>query len=191
MNRLLTPELEYTGERMVPWDARTGAQVMLAHVARYAWALPFVYGKSVADLGCGTGYGAFMLSWAARRVVGLDSHLQTIHFAQTFFEAENLSFVVRNLESGPPLPTAEVYVAFEVLEHLGDPLRMLGRVNGGQLLWSVPVNDGSRFHKQVYSVDDAAAAFGGEIWLQQGGVIVPRAEAGFEAEHILGVNREA
>lgn len=187
MNRLLTPELEYTGERMVPWDARTGPHIMLAHAARYVWALPFVFDKTVVDLGCGTGYGAFMLSWAARRVVGLDSHLQTVYFAQTFFEAENLAFVVRNLEGGGPLPPAEVYVAFEVLEHLEEPQRLLERLKNRLLLWSVPVDDGSQFHKRVYSASDAARQFGGDIWYQRGGVIVPRDEAGFAPEHVLGI----
>ena len=52
-------------ERWAPWSNGLPAEVATAHVMRYAWALQFVEGKRVVDLGSGAGYGAFMLSWQA------------------------------------------------------------------------------------------------------------------------------
>ena len=45
---------------------------MSEHASRYALALVFAGGRHVLDLGCGTGYGSEMLTWAAASVRGFD-----------------------------------------------------------------------------------------------------------------------
>src|SRR2546423_14915069 len=42
------------------------------HVARYRYALPFVEGKTVLDIACGTGYGLSLLAGKAALVIGVD-----------------------------------------------------------------------------------------------------------------------
>ena len=42
------------------------------HASRYFFALPYVEGKSVLDIACGTGYGIGLLKGKARFVVGVD-----------------------------------------------------------------------------------------------------------------------
>lgn len=179
-------ELQYTGERAVPWNPCTGAHILNRHVMRYAWAVPWTYGKTVVDLGCGTGYGSFILSWGARRVLGLDMSREAVHFGQGRFEAQNLEYRVQDI-TADKLPGAEAYVAFEFLEHLDDPKAVIARLHGS-LLWSLPVNNESRFHRRAYSLAEAEALVpGSEIWYQDSvGTIVPRRRAWFQPSNVIG-----
>lgn len=176
----------YTGERAVPWNRHTGIQVLQPHVARYAWALQWVDGRFAVDLGCGTGYGSFMLSWAARQVVGIEREMEAVMFARQHFTAANLEFRQGDITNA--LPQAEVYTAFEVLEHIESPELVTRQIQNGLLVWSMPVNDGSRFHVRPYSVDQIESMMDGEFWYQSAdGVIVPKEQAWFEPTYVLGL----
>ena len=175
----------YTGERAVPWNRGTGA-ILIPHVARYAWALRFVASQRVVDLGCGTGYGSMILSWMARGGRGGDIDPEAIEFAFMSFRGPNLSFMQADLAHEPP-PPANLYVAFEFLEHLQDPRALLAKLHG-PLVWSLPVDDGSKFHARPYSAGEIEAMMGGEIYYQSDeGLIVEKEIAWFEPAYILGV----
>lgn len=179
--------LQYTGERVVPWSPAVGSPVMSCHLARYAWAMPHVYGRSVVDLGCGAGYGSYLMSWGAREVIGVDVSIDALAFARRWFMAGNLRYEVLDLEAAQ-LPSAQVYVAFEVLEHLTDPKALLNKITG-TLLWSVPVNDGSKFHRQVYGLSEATDLVPGSVIWYQGaaGAIVPLGKEWFSPAHVVGL----
>jgi SAM-dependent methyltransferase len=176
--------MQYTGERAIPWNAAVG-RVMDLHVQRYAWALQFCHGKRVADLGCGTGYGSFMLSWVASYVVGLDVSVLSIDFARSRFRAGNLDYLSGDITA--QTTPADVSVAFEVFEHLQSPDAALERIDG-TLLWSIPVQQPGGHHKRGYTAQQAESAFGGDIWYQsKAGYIVPKASAQFKPHNVLGV----
>lgn len=180
--------MQFTGERVVPWakDMQGWSWVMRDHLARYLWAIDWVSGKNVVDIGCGTGYGTFMLSWLASSAVGVDINPESIQFARDNFSHPSVSFSEVDL-STDSLPWAEVYVAFEVLEHLDDPRRVIEIVGNKTLLWSVPVNDPGRFHKRVYDARSAALLVPGSvIWHQyRDGHIGPPSVT--QPKYILGV----
>jgi 2-polyprenyl-3-methyl-5-hydroxy-6-metoxy-1,4-benzoquinol methylase len=104
-------------ERAMPGMA--DVHTLSQHVVRYGWALPYVAGRHALDLGCGSGYGAEILSWGARRVEGFDlwrpegdevpawPGVAALHWGHDL--------------SADPLPPANVGVMFEVLEHLAAP----------------------------------------------------------------------
>ncbi|MCX6644903.1 MAG: SAM-dependent methyltransferase, partial [bacterium] len=58
-------DLEFTGERVVPGKSPT--DLVEEHRARYEFALEFVKGKKIIDIGCGSGYGTSMLATAAEK----------------------------------------------------------------------------------------------------------------------------
>lgn len=176
--------MNWTGERAIPWVPEVG-RVMDQHVMRYAWALQFCRGKHVVDLGCGAGYGTYMLSWVANDVLGIDVDRETIDYAWRRFYSDNLCYQVQNLERGP-LPARDVCVAFEVLEHLVDPRGLMDRLQG-RVLWSLPIYSDSRFHRHAYN-PVKAEQFGGDIWYQSAaGAIVPKDRAWFKPVNVLGV----
>lgn len=179
--------MRYTGERAVPWNNNTGLHVMYPHIMRYAWATQFAWGESVVDLGCGTGYGSFILSMVADSVLGVDASNEAIIYADATFVAPNLEYERHNLLDGSPDAQASLYVAFEVLEHLADPMLLVDDLQA-PLVWSIPINVPNRWHVRAYKADDIVAMMGGTIYYQgQGGEIAPEGNIYFEPAYVLGV----
>lgn len=178
--------LEYTGERAVPWNDATG-YIMAAHVARYAWAVRYCFGRQVVDLGCGCGYGTFMLSWVAKCATGVDIDDKTITSAMHSFEAPNLSFLTADITQN--IPHGDAYVAFEVLEHLDKPRQLIDSLNA-PLLWSMPVCDGSEFHKKPYTLNEIDDLVGPIGWVQGvDGQITHVDHIWFAPVYVLGVRK--
>lgn len=177
----------YTGERAIPWNKATGPEVMHPHIMRYAWATRFVWGENVHDLGCGAGYGSYILSMVAESVTGYDVDSQTIAWADMHFYAPNLEYAVHNLLDGPPPGVVSQYVAFEVLEHLADPVALLDKLHA-PLVWSIPVRVPNRWHKRVYDVQEIIDMMGGSIWYQSKAGDISRPEHAYdEPAYVLGV----
>jgi 2-polyprenyl-3-methyl-5-hydroxy-6-metoxy-1,4-benzoquinol methylase len=186
--------MEFTGERVVPYaeTMRARPDLVRQHVARYNWALGLVAGKRAVDLGCGAGYGAFMLSWLAESVVGLDVDEETVEFAKEHFPG--VDFRVADLDAVDEVPEADVYVAFDVLEHLEEPEALLAKLDGA-LLWSVPINHPSEYHRHRWSREQIEAMFpqGTKFAYQlHSGAIVRRGQLPKrpgDVKHVLGVSR--
>src|SRR3954469_9794488 len=103
-------------ERAFPGMGRP--DVLSEHTARYAFALGNVGDKHVLDLGCGTGYGSEMLSWAAASVRGYDLWEPSPEQRPSWDGPLELTYghdLCRD-----PLPQADLAVMFEVIEHLPD-----------------------------------------------------------------------
>lgn len=141
--------MEFTGERFVP---DLDGEIRLEHYHRYAIALELVKGKVVLDLACGEGYGTFMLSKYAHRILGMDISDDAILDAQKKYatKAENLRFQQGSasnltLENS----TFDVVVSYETIEHLFEQSEMLSEIRrvlkpDGILIISSP-------NKPVYS----------------------------------------
>lgn len=144
-----TPIVDHvlTGERHIPVQA--GADMSLAnvdHMIRYAMVSPFVKGKRVLDISCGTGYGTqFIALQGADEVVGVDVDETSIDFASKYYQHPNVSYLqsdahyVRSLEDA----SFDVIVSFETIEHLQRPRQFLGELKrllkpDGQLFLSCP-----------------------------------------------------
>ena len=116
------------------------------HVQRYQFALPFVQGKRVIDVGCSNGYGAELLAGhGAREVSGVDYNPDVVAEArQRTAELPNLAFQVADCFNLPAeLGKFETAVCFEVLEHISAPEALLAGianclVPGGYLVLSTP-----------------------------------------------------
>ncbi|PJF32768.1 MAG: hypothetical protein CUN57_04160 [Phototrophicales bacterium] len=60
----------------------------------------------------------------------------------------------------------------------------------GAVIYSVPVNDASRFHEWSMDEEGITTCFGGEIFYQAGATIVTKNRAWFNPVHVVGVVRE-
>jgi 2-polyprenyl-3-methyl-5-hydroxy-6-metoxy-1,4-benzoquinol methylase len=76
----VSPLLEWTGERYLPWLEE--AAIGYEHLHRYAYATQFVQNKRVLDLACGEGYGSCFLAKTAESVVGIDIDERAIKHAR-------------------------------------------------------------------------------------------------------------
>jgi 2-polyprenyl-3-methyl-5-hydroxy-6-metoxy-1,4-benzoquinol methylase len=86
---------------------------------RYRLPAAYSAGKTVLDVGCGYGYGSYMLSLNARRVVGIDEYEEAIQTAKARYMRKNLDF--HHAEAIDYLSGSQRYdlvVMFEVIEHV-------------------------------------------------------------------------
>lgn len=104
-------------ERMVP--GANASPYMIEHVGRYLWAMKLARGKDVVDLGCGEGYGTFLLSWTASSAHGFDISKTAVAHARERYRGP--SYDIADICDCDRLPEASLAVCFEVLEHLLEP----------------------------------------------------------------------
>ena len=86
----------------------------------YEFAVPFIIGKKVLDVGCGRGYGTALMAASAAEITGLDYDLVTVEDnTNRYASVRNISFKHAVI---PPLPfpdnTFDVITAFQFIEHI-------------------------------------------------------------------------
>lgn len=141
----------FTGERYVP--GIDDPHLEIEHYQRYLSVLPLIENKIVLDAACGEGYGAHILSSAAKKVTGIDISYDAVNRAvEKYGDTEKLSFCVGSVARLPfPDESMEVVVSFETIEHISEKLQYqfleeIGRVlkKDGILIMSTP-------NKEIYS----------------------------------------
>jgi len=127
------PELEWTGERFLPWiyeKMKEEAQIHYEHLHRYAFAAHFVKGKKVLDLACGEGYGTYMLAREAEYVAGVEIDKLTVQHARSRYIKDNLEFIEGSILAVPIEGERkfDVAVCFEGIEHIAEHDTFLSEV---------------------------------------------------------------
>ncbi len=136
------PNLEFTGERIVP--GQVDPDLYHEHMARYAFACRLARHKRVLDAACGSGYGSAALAAHATFVAALDISLEAVEAARRAYGRPNLAFLAARAEQMPFRDAAfDLIVAFEVIEHLEDWRALLAEARrllapGGQFIVSTP-----------------------------------------------------
>jgi 2-polyprenyl-3-methyl-5-hydroxy-6-metoxy-1,4-benzoquinol methylase len=119
--------MQFTGERVIP--GKVEPDLWNEHLSRYYFAQPLMAGRSVLDVGCGTGYGSSVLASSARSVLGLDISNEAITFAQEHYKKANVEFLVADCSRlSLKAQSIEGIVCFEVIEHLVDQEAFLGEL---------------------------------------------------------------
>ena len=144
----------FTGERLHAGDPRFALD-LARHRAAYECARARLAGRSVLDLGCGSGYGSALLAPDAGLLVALD-RVQPDPAART----TRARFCCGDLRALPLRPGSfEAVVSFQVIEHLEDPapyLRGIGALlaPGGEAWITTPnraLSDGvNPYHVREY-----------------------------------------
>ena len=101
----------------------------LFHLTRYYFSLLYLRDKDVVDIGCGTGYGDFIISKEAKRVIGIDNSKEAIDFAKEHYKKENVEFYqmdwkeIKNFKE-----KFDVIISFEFIEHIKEQEEFLGLI---------------------------------------------------------------
>lgn len=90
------------------------------YTSRYKFALHHVQGKTVIDLGCGTGYGSAILARQARYVIGVDIDQEAIKYAKENYNSSNMEFLRGDCVRLNLNKKFDIAVAMELIEHLDE-----------------------------------------------------------------------
>jgi len=92
------------------------------HLAPYRYALPYVAGKEVLEVGCSWGYGSHLLAEEARRVVGFDFNHVCVTYGSEHLARNNLRLLVHDASRPFPFPDESFDVVFssEFIEHVAN-----------------------------------------------------------------------
>jgi ubiquinone/menaquinone biosynthesis C-methylase UbiE len=159
----LVPDLEHTGERLVP--GKTGGTLFREHEARYIFASRFVKGMRVLDVACGSGIGTqYLLRAGAHSCIGLDLDRAATDYAKArykdciFVQCDATSLCIAEA-------SVDVVVSFETIEHVKDQRAFLLECKrvlrpGGTVVCSTPNRVLSRwgeanpFHLKEFNVGE-------------------------------------
>jgi len=122
--------------------------------------LPYIRGKDVLDIGCGSGYATDKYQVVAKNIMGLDIDEEAISFAVEHYPETN--FMKGDMLDAFP-KTYDVIIATETLEHVlvADWDKILKNVSsalneGGIFLGTIPVEGYTESwdsHKARYNMD--------------------------------------
>jgi MoaA/NifB/PqqE/SkfB family radical SAM enzyme/ubiquinone/menaquinone biosynthesis C-methylase UbiE len=113
-------------------------------LVRYNFAVPFIEGKKILDIGCGARKGPYFLAQKAQEVVGVDNSSKAMEYVQQKWKKENISyFVMDATDLQFDNDTFDVVISFEVIEHILDYQKYLTEVTrvlrpGGIVILSTP-----------------------------------------------------
>lgn len=108
-------EKKSTGERLEFYGY---SDVTIEHLHRYAIANDFVKNKVVLDIASGEGYGSYILSKYASKVIGVDIDKEAVIEAKKKYLNDNLNFTVGSADNIPvDSSSIDVVVSFETIEH--------------------------------------------------------------------------
>lgn len=115
--------LDFTGERFIPNES--DEELEIEHTQRYNMLNQLVENKSVLDAACGEGYGSFLLSNSAAKVIGIDIDSETINHAKKRYVKDNLDYFVTSIDHMPfPDHSFDIIVSFETLEHVDEQMQL-------------------------------------------------------------------
>ena len=94
-------------------------KLLMSHLSSYRLAGELARGKSMLEIGCGSGYGAFYLSHLARRMVAIDMDPPVITQARKLFQRPNLEYgAAQGTRLALPDASFERVGMFQVIEHI-------------------------------------------------------------------------
>ena len=133
--------LKWTGERIIPEEGRYMFQ---RHLQAYQFSVNFCRERVILDAGCGEGYGSYLLSDAAARVIGIDKSEEAINHCKEKYVRQNLEYRamdVRSMDLADGL--FDVAVSFQAIEHLGDAQKFINELRrvlkkGGSAIIGTP-----------------------------------------------------
>lgn len=126
-----------------------GHYFMYLHLQAYTWAYQFLFQKTVLDAACGACFGSMIYSTGAKSIIAVDKDAEAIEQGKRLKYFCPITYMVKDLNQDV-LPEADVCVSVETIEHLNGDGFFLKNLKTKQLVFTVPINMPSHFHKIVF-----------------------------------------
>ncbi|PXW89208.1 2-polyprenyl-3-methyl-5-hydroxy-6-metoxy-1,4-benzoquinol methylase [Streptohalobacillus salinus] len=169
--------LEDTGERVIPENMSITNELLIEHIARYHFALPFITEGRVLDMASGSGFGTHIIAKKKKKVIeeviGLDIDPDALAYAKKTYYHPKSSFHCADLTGDTLVDrfgSFNTIVSFETYEHIANESAFLTNAYnllkpGGHLILSTPFGAGrgepcgSPFHVHQITPDEFKALF--------------------------------
>jgi len=125
------------------------------HLERYIYAMKYIYGRCVHDVASGTGYGSWLMSLGASKVVMVDKSEEALEYGNWLRFACPTKKIVVDLDKRPVHAKGDVLVTFETIEHLEKPELFLSKSKCSEIIFSVPIDHpgDEDYHKQIFRTE--------------------------------------
>lgn len=102
------------------------SDVSTEHLHRYAISTSIIKEKVVLDIASGEGYGSYLLSKYAKKVIGVDIDSKSIANAKIKYTKDNLEYIKGSTSDIPVLDNSiDVVISFETIEHHNEHSEMM------------------------------------------------------------------
>ena len=119
------PDTLYTGESSV---GKNIGHCTKDQLWRYVQSLDYIKKKdTVLDIGCGCGYGSYILAHKAKKVVGTDNRKEIVEYGNQYYRQENLELVQSELKDLHD--QYDVVIALEFIEHVENVSEVFDKFN--------------------------------------------------------------
>ncbi|MBF8250052.1 MAG: Methyltranfer dom protein [Candidatus Levybacteria bacterium] len=137
----------------------------------YSYCLKFIEGKSVLEVGSGSGYGCYRLSKVAKNILGVDNSEIAIKKSREKYKANNLEYICSKIENYTNEDKFDVILALQVLEHVKQPRIFLKKITSlmkknGLLLITTPNKDTQSYNENPYHYKEYSFAELSQILLR-------------------------
>lgn len=145
------------------WQDEKTKLVWLVHKKTYEFASAKIKNKKNLDIGCGNGYGSFLLANYGKSTLGLDIDKPSIDYAKDHFPQKNLQFINSSLENFKTTKIFDSATCFQTIEHIKDTDVFIKKINSllhkkGIVLFSTPNSQHnhvvSPYHVKEYSPEE-------------------------------------
>lgn len=142
--------MRFTGERTIWFNPKDHLDEFQKIHTWYMEAMQYCIDKIVIDVGCGHGFGSFILNLVAQKVHALDK--MDLWFERPIPDPNKVVFHQIDLDKEPADITADICVAIEFIEHLNNPEFFLQNLKAKALFFTVPCyGNKNEFHMREYS----------------------------------------
>lgn len=125
-------KIRKTSERMLPEKVSglTEELMLIRHLFAYELVKSKLNVNNIClDLGCGVGYGTFLLSKAVKNIMGIDISKKAVNYANSKYGASNCQFMIYDgLHVNYVDESFDVIVSFQVIEHVDNDINFIKEV---------------------------------------------------------------